>query len=141
MSKKKVILSIILSLFALANVVLYLVFKNQYLDTLKYLYGLLNEPLPIVGVTTLAILLFLWQVLVHTKFGNIAINKIKKEYDEQKSEFDNQLKQNQELIEAQNAKIEELKDYIAKLCGIIRNKKVRELGEELNHGDDKAKEE
>lgn len=130
MSKKKIVLSIVLSVFAVANVVLYLIFKEQYIDTLKYLYGLMNEPLPIVGVTSVAVLIFLWKVIITARYGQGNINKIKAEYEKEKEELYSELKEYNELIESQKDELKKLQEYFTKLCSTIRNKKVRELGEE-----------
>lgn len=130
MSKKKIVLSIVLSVFAVANVVSYLIFKEQYIDTLKYLYGLMNEPLPIVGVTSVAVLIFLWKVIITARYGQGNINKIKAEYEKEKEELYSELKEYNELIESQKDELKKLQEYFTKLCSTIRNKKVRELGEE-----------
>ena len=134
MNKKKVILSILLAVVAIANVVLYLIFKEQYLDTLKYIYGLLNEPLPIVGITSLAVLIFLWRVIIAARYGQGNLNKIKAEYEQEKQELLKQINQYKDLLNNQNLKIDNLENYIVQLCEIIPNKKVKELGEGLKDG-------
>ena len=134
MSKKKIVLSIVFSVFAVANVVLYLIFKEQYLDTLKYIYGLLNEPLPIIGVTALAVLIFLWRVIITARYGEGAVNKIKAEYQKENEELRAEFEEKQKLIEDQNKKINELNNFLIQLCNIIPNKKVKELGKGLGYG-------
>ena len=144
MSKKKIVLSIVFSVFAVANVVLYLIFKQQYLDTLKYIYGLMNEPLPIVGVTSVAVLIFLWRVIITARYGKGAVSKIELEYQKEKEELKAEFDEKAKLIEEQNKNIKELQNYIIQLCNIIPNKKVKELGKGLNDEkaiDSKAKEE
>lgn len=134
MSKKKIVLSIVFSVFAVVNVVLYLIFKEQYLDTLKYIYSLLNEPLPIVGVTTFAVLIFLWRVIITARYGEGAVNKIKAEYQKQKEELKSENEEKQKVIENQDKKINFLYNFIIQLCNIIPNKKVKELGKGLDYG-------
>lgn len=134
MSKKKVAGIIILLILGIANVVLYLIFKQQYLDVLKQIYNVLNEPLPIVGITSFAVLLFLWKLIITARYGQGNINKIKDEYEKEKEEQAKIIAEYNEKLKEANEKANELNEFLIKLCSLIRNKKVKQLAEELNNG-------
>lgn len=134
MSKKKVAGIIILLVLGIANVVLYLIFKQQYLDVLKQIYNVLNEPLPIVGITSFAVLLFLWKLIITARYGQGNINKIKDEYEKEKEEQAKIIAEYNEKLKEANEKVNKLNDFLSKLCSLIRNKKVKQLAEELNNG-------
>ena len=55
MKKLNKVLAIILAFLGIALIVLYLVLPTQFKECFEYVYGLLNEPLPIVGVSALAL--------------------------------------------------------------------------------------
>ena len=135
MNKKKIILSIIFTIFAVANVVLYLIFKQQYLDVLKQGYDLLNRPLPIVGVTTIAVLIFIWRMVIAFRYGEGNLNKIKKEYREQLASQSDLLKEYDNKLEEAHKEIDEMNKFLVKLCDLLRNQKIKQLAEELNHGE------
>ena len=134
MNKKKVAGIIILLVLGVANVVLYLIFKQQYLDVLKQIYNVLNEPLPIVGITSFAVLLFLWKLIITARYGQSNINKIKDEYEKEKEEQAKVIAEYNEKLKQANEKANELNEFLIKLCSLIRNKKVKQLAEELNNG-------
>ena len=54
----KIIGIILLTLLFIAAIVLYAIFPTQTKDVLTNIWAILNTPLPIVGFTTLTILLF-----------------------------------------------------------------------------------
>lgn len=137
----KIVLGSLLACSLIACIVLYIVFPNQTKDTIKTVWTFLNTPLPIIGITTLAVLYFLWQVIIKTRFGKKALAEVKEEY---KARFDD-LKVEREKLEQEKEKnkelIEEIKKYFVELCGIIPNKKVNDLGETFKKGLEYGKEE
>ena len=65
-------------------------------------------------------------------------------YEKQKEELKSENEEKQKVIENQDKKINTLYNFLIQLCNIIPNKKVKELGKELNNEkaiDSKAKEE
>ena len=63
-SKLNKVLAIILAILGIAIIVLYVVFPTQFKEYFEYVYGLLNEPLPIVGVSLIAIGYIVFQVAI-----------------------------------------------------------------------------
>lgn len=124
--KLKVALSIILAVVGIALVVLYIVFPTQFKDSFSYVYGLLNEPLPVVGVSLVAILFFVWKVVKYIRDvkPHEEIAKMREQYNDyvEKSE-----KEKQELKDQNN----ELKGYIAHICELSTNVKIKNYGKEL----------
>ena len=130
----KIIGIILLSLLFIAAIVLYAIFPTQTKDVLTNIWAILNTPLPIVGVTTVAILLFVWKIVVRTNYGKKAIADIKEEYQ---AKYD-QLKAEKDVLEKEREEnkeqIENMKECIVELCSLIPNKKVNDLGDKFAKG-------
>ena len=136
----KVIGIILLACLLVAAIVLYAIFPSQAQDVLTNTWAILNTPLPIIGFTTLAILLFAYHVFVRTKYGKGAINDIKREYQERY----NKLKAEKDALEQERKEnkeeIESMRKCIVDLCALIPNKKVNDLGEKFAKGLDYGEE-
>jgi len=127
----KIILSIVLALLGIGFLVFYAIDPTNAKSLLKKVISFLNQPLPIVGFTVGAVLFFAWRVLVSTNYGKKIINalmeqlkKIKEEHEQYKIDSE---KEKQEL-KAQN---QELKCYIAHICELSTNKKIKDFGKGL----------
>ena len=131
MSKKKIIGIIALIVFGIVNTVLYLIFKDEYLDVLKQAYNLLNEPLPIVGITAASVFVFLWQVLVRSRYGRGQINAIERKYKEKSESYEATIEKQNKLISLQDAKIVKLESHLVKALNVMPNKKVKAIGKEI----------
>ena len=134
---KKALKIIGISLLAcclIATIVLYAIFPTQTKDVLTNIWAILNTPLPIVGVTTVAILVFVWQIIIRTNYGKQAIANIKEEYqakyDQLKAEKDALEKEREENKE----QIKDMQECIVELCALIPNQKVNNLGEKFAKG-------
>ena len=141
MKKLNKILGIILAILGVALIVLYVIFPIQFKECFEYAYGLLNEPLPIVGVSLFAILFFVWKIVKYIRDikPHEEIAKMREEHEKYVVSSD---KEKQELLE-QN---KELKGYIAHICELSTNQKIKNFGKELlGYGEetinDKPKEE
>ena len=145
MKKFYKVLSIILICLAISfgiyTLVSFIVNKDGTMYWINYFVDLINKPLPIVGVTTAAILIFIWRLFVSTKFGKNAINEIKSEYQEKY----NSLKEKEKELELRKQELEkdreenkenikEMKECIIYLCSLIPNKKVNDLGDKFSKG-------
>ena len=141
MKKINKILGIILAILGVALIVLYVIFPIQFKECFEYAYGLLNEPLPIVGVSLVAILFFVWKIVKYIRDikPHEEIAKMREEHEKYVVSSN---KEKQELLE-QN---KELKGYIAHICELSTNQKIKNFGKELlGYGEetinDKPKEE
>ena len=131
---KKVLIIILVSLLALLGIfilVSFIINKDGTLYWINYFVDLLNKPLPIVGVTTLAVLIFVWRLIVSTNYGQKVIsglrqelNSIKAEHEQYKIDSENQ---KQELINENNA----LRQDIANICELSTNQKIKNYGKGL----------
>lgn len=97
-----------------------------------------NQPLPIVGMSLVAIIVFLWRVLVHTNYGKKTIKKIQGIADDTKSSAEKSLAEMKAENEAYKAQIENLeaqvelsRGVLEKVCEASRNKNVKELSDML----------
>jgi len=136
----KIIGIVLLALLVIAAIVLYAIFPTQTKDVLTNIWAILNTPLPIVGVTTVAILFFAWKLVFSTNYGKKALNNIRDEYQEKydklKAEKDALEKERKENKE----EIKEMKNCIIYLCSLIPNQKVNDLGDKFAKGLDYGEE-
>lgn len=130
----KIIGIILLALLFIAAIVLYAIFPKQTKDVLTNIWAILNTPLPIVGFTTLTILLFVYKVFIEDRYGKQAINNIERKYESKH----NELKVEKDALEQERKEnkeeIEEMKNCIIYLCSLIPNKKVNDLGDKFAKG-------
>ena len=133
MKKSKKVLAIILAILGIALIVLYVVFPTQFREYFGYVYGLLNEPLPVVGVSLIAILFFVWNVIKYIREikPHEELAKMREAYNEYVAKSE---EEKQELKD-QNA---ELKGYIAHICELSTNQKIKNYGKRLeNYGEER----
>lgn len=132
-SKLKKILAIVLAILGIALIVLYVVFPTQFREYFGYVYGLLNEPLPIVGVSLLAILFFVWNVIKYIREikPHEELDKMRETYNE----YVTKSEEEKQTLKDQNA---ELKGYIAHICELSTNQKIKNYGKGLeNYGEER----
>lgn len=128
----KIILSIVLALLGIGLVVFYVIDPNNAKSLLKKAISVLNQPLPIVGITVGALLIFIWRLIISLNYGKkkIAI------YDQKIEELD---KAYQEFVDKANSKVayleqenKELTTKLANACKLSTNKKIKDYGKELD---------
>lgn len=128
----KIILLSIVGLLAIAIAVVYITDKDLALKWFNAIKVFLNQPLPIIGITTGAVLIFLWKLIITTNYGKkkIAI------YDQKIEELD---KAYQEFVDKANSKVayleqenKELTTKLANACKLSTNKKIKDYGKELD---------
>ena len=135
---KKIILIVLISLlvaFGIYVLVSFIVNKDGTMYWINYFIDLLNKPLPIVGVTTLALLLFVWKVIITSNYGKAKLL----EYDAKRKEIE---KEHEKFVLDANSKInellnknEQLRNELAQVCALSTNKKINEFGKVLeNYG-------
>ena len=87
----------------------------------------LNDPLPIVGVSILFILIFIWKIYSSSSVGVKQLNKIKKDFERTENAVDEKIKHLEEKLKQLESENEKLKHIISELMSIIPNKKVLAL--------------
>ena len=135
----KIIGIVLLSLLLVAAIVLYAVFPTQTKDVLTNIWAILNTPLPIVGVTTVAVLVFIWQIVIRTNYGKKTIANIKEEYQAKYEELKAEKDALEQEREENKEQIKDMKECIVELCALIPNKKVNDLGDKFAKGLDYGK--
>lgn len=155
MSKKtKKVLSIIglcvLITCAIAYIVLYCLFKEQT-QTITYqvVDYICNKPLPVVGVSTLIVCIFIWKIFASSSLGKFQINKLKGICKETKEDakstreyVDNSTKNLLAKLDEKQKQIDELKSFIKEFSKNIPNIKLQEIIHEyLGDSEDDNKEE
>ena len=135
--KLKIALAIIFAVLGLAYLVLYILFKEQVTFYTECVIDFINKPLPIVGVSLLVIMIFLWKVLVTSKFGQKKINELKEAIDKEKSEKEELKEYVDNLLKVMDEKVDMVKDQVIKtqeitykICDLSHNIKIRGLTHE-----------
>ena len=126
----KIILFCLLAALVVGCFIFAIVDPVLFKKCLDYLIEIINKPLPIIGITTGTLLLFIWRLIVSTNYGKKKI----KSYDEKLHE-----------IKTANAEIEKLKSENVKLrgrlveiCSLSANKKIKNYGKGLeNYGEER----
>ena len=133
-------LVVVISLLVVACVVCYFVIPTQFKDAIAIAWDWLNQPLPIVGISTIMVLFFAFKVFASSSFGKKQIKKIKEELAITKREQEDSKKELEELkqqildicrdYKTNSDKEEENRQaFFEELCRLIPNKKVKELYE------------
>lgn len=133
---KKIFLIILISIVAVAAVALglcyFFIIPEQTKQFLDAAWVWLNEPLPIVGVSSLVIAFFLWKIFVSSSFGKKRYNELKNKLSallEILGQSEEERKKQNEELELLKAKNKVLLEYINKIKNAIPNKKVKEIAE------------
>ena len=107
-------------------------------DWIKQAWEWCNQPLPIVGISLITIIIFLWRVLVSTNYGKKTIKKLQTIADDTKTATDKTLEElkaenesYKKQIEDMQAQIELAKGVLSQVCTSSRNKQVKELADML----------
>lgn len=130
----KIVLIALLVCCGISLVVLYITRPEYTKETLSYFWSLLNKPLPIIGVTTLAILVFVWKVVITTNYGKKKLEQYDNKVQELKQAKEDFEKQANETIAELKTKCEKLKSQIAHACELSTNQKIKNFGKELEYG-------
>jgi len=134
MKTNKVIKIIALSLTGLLLVggsVLGFVNPTLLKKIIDYAKELLNQPLPIIGITVGALLIFIWRLVVSTNYGKRIINALKQELENIKAEHQQykiDSEKEKEELRKENAL---LLEQVAKGFALSTNKKIQDYGKGL----------
>lgn len=107
----------------------------------------LNQPLPIVGISVIAILIFAWRVFVTTSYGKKAIKKLTALSEETKTSASEALEQAkaekealQKELEEMREEVEQAREVLTAVCEQSRNAKTKALADRLKGGSDDGQE-
>lgn len=131
----KIVFICVLVALGLAFCVLTIINTSLAKKCLDYAVSILNQPLPVIGITVGACLIFVWRLVISTNYGKKKleqydlklqeIDKARKLLEQEKDETINELKKENELLRQQ----------VASGFALSTNKKVKEYGKELeNYG-------
>lgn len=142
----KIIGIVLLASLSIYILVSFIINKEGTMYWINYFINVLNKPLPIVGLTTGAVLLFIWKAIVKAKYGQKAIDKYKEENQKTKEKYEELLKEERAKAkqerEANRKEINELKSDFVEVCKTFPNIKINALGEkyakELEYGEEKT---
>lgn len=146
MKVAKIILVVLTIIVGILLIVGYIWFKDNTIAILNSIKDFVNQPLPIIGVSSVVLCVFLYKVFIATKYGKKAISDIvseknktisdiqAKESDLKEIEYkvDNKLQEQDTNI---NTSISEIKAYLVELCGYSRNIKAKELATRIEQGE------
>ena len=129
-----IVLFSILGACAIAILVIYIISPSLVQSGFEYVVDLLNKPLPIVGITVGAVLIFLWKVIVATNYGKKQIASLEKQYKEKYEQLKSEKEKLEQEREENKEQIRNIENSFVELCAIFPNKKVNDFGENFAKG-------
>ena len=134
----KIIAISLLALGGLAYLLCYIFLKEQTTYFTECVIDFINRPLPIIGVSLVVVLIFVYKIIVATRFGKKALNTYQNELNKAQRELEEYKLSIKEEIALYKAKIDEykqyneqVKGYVVDLCELSHNVKVKQLGEKI----------
>lgn len=119
-------------ILGVAILVLYVIFPNQFKNAVNQVWALVNEPLPVVGVSALVLGVFALRMVKYIR--NTKPSQELREMRDKHNEYVAKSEEEKQALKDQNA---ELKGYIAHICGLSTNQKIKNYGKELlGHGEE-----
>lgn len=134
MSKfKKVLFIILICLlvaFGLYVLIEFIINKDGTMYWINKVIEWVNQPLPIVGVSGVALFVFVWKVIKY-----IRDTKPSEELQAMRDEHNQYKKEKEEEIDFYKNENAKLKGYIIDICELSPNQKIKNYGKELlGHG-------
>lgn len=83
----KIVLVILLGLAGVGALIWYYLDSVKFMDALDTVSFYLNQPLPIIGISVITLLVFIWKIFEHTAIGQRQLEKFKKENNDLKEEI------------------------------------------------------
>jgi len=121
--------------FALYVLLSFILNKDGTMYWINQVIDWLNKPLPIVGITTLALLVFVWKCFIASKFGKKAINELKQENAKLREENEKFKQETNNKLNEFEEKQGKAKEQLISLCELSTNQKIKNFGKELeNYG-------
>ena len=136
MSKfKKVLFIILICLlvaFGLYVLIEFIINKDGTMYWIDKVIEWVNQPLPIVGVSGVALFVFLWKIIKY-----IRDTKPNEELQAMRDEHNQYKKEKEEEIDFYKNENAQLKGYIIHICELSPNQKIKNYGKELlGHGEE-----
>ena len=151
----KVIFYVLLFALAITFVVCLFAIPQETKDFVKGVMVFINQPLPIIGISILTLGFLVYKIIDITPIGRKGFNAIKDEFKKEQDKIigyrevaEEKLGQVQKLANEQIAilsdyskEIDNLTEYLAKVCETSPNAKIKALGEQLTTKQDELKQE
>ena len=133
---KKIIFFSVLAVLGCVYGVLYILYPEATKSTTETVLDFVcTKPLPVIGISLLALFFLVLQIIKISGIGNKSLKECRVNLEEAKQ---NQEKTHEELLafeEAVNKRLDEFvaehKDNMKEICSVIPNRNVKELGEKL----------
>ena len=135
-NSKKIIFFSVLVVLSIVYGVLYILYPEATKNTTESVLDFVcTKPLPVIGISLLALFLLVLQIIKISGIGNRSLKECRQDLQYSKEA---QEKTHAELLafeEAVNKKIDDFvaehKDDMRQICSAIPNRNVKELGEKL----------
>ena len=142
MKKTLKIIGIVLAvLLGIAVFVLRVVFPNEMSAIFDQIWAWLNQPLPIVGVSSIVFGFTIWKIFISTSFGKKCVAELEKKFEELKADYEAKLRQAEEenaealackeqttdMLASFKEEIDTFAEQLAVACETSPNAKVKAL--------------
>lgn len=150
----KIIISVLLFLGLIALICCYCIMPERTKESVDIVVDYMNRPLPIVGVSLIVFLGFIFNLYTKTSFGKKQYSKCYSEIEEVKRQNKELEKQNALLLEIVNSgdkenvdriigvdtKVNELTNIVVEVANTIPNAKVNAIADKVKGGKDNGEE-
>ena len=93
----RMVIGIVLAvLLVIAILVLRIVMPNEMSAIFDQIWAWLNQPLPIVGVSSIVLGFTIWKIFISTSFGKKCVAELEKKFNELKADYEAKLKEAEE---------------------------------------------
>lgn len=149
-TKTKVLLSVFIPLLGLlvgGGLTFWLVYPELSAQYVNVAWEWLNEPLPVVGVSAIIVGGIIIKIISMTSWGKAQVNRVNEivdsfqkstseVLDQQKATVESQVRRLEAEVKEKDKKIERLKERVITITKLLPNKKLKDLGKEMQ--DEKA---
>lgn len=133
---KYIVISSVLAILGIVYAVFYILYPEATKSTTALVFDYIcSKPLPVIGITILALTIAVIRIIAVTSVGRKALAECRKDLEEAKKDRESA---KQELLEFKQKIENEIADFKAnhsdkmrEICSNIPNKNVRELGEKF----------
>jgi len=142
--KKKILFGVglgLLLLCVIGIVICYVVFPTQTKDVYARFIEIMQQPLPVAGISITMIISGALMVISKTSFGKAMLAKMTIKYNELEKEYNDKLNELKELEEKYRTESEYYKEILVEVIKTIPNKKVQAIAEKVENYGKETKEE
>ena len=109
----------------------YLNYKDDTVLFIKQVVAFINQPLPIISVSLITLLGFIYKAFISSNFGKKTLNNVKSEFDAFKSDTSTKIDEYKKLYESNQLMNDYIVSCLIKVCETSPNAKLNSLATDI----------